>query len=65
MATMSQDHRSGDITEMNRTCLVLYDMNNRIFGPYLAAIDRILISIMGDACRQAAHLGDEKEGEAI
>jgi hypothetical protein len=34
------------ITEMNRICLVLFDMNNRKFGPYLAATDKILISVM-------------------
>jgi hypothetical protein len=26
--------------------LVLFDIDNRIFEPYLAAIDRILISVM-------------------
>jgi hypothetical protein len=36
------------MNEMNRICLVLFAMNNRIFGPYLAAIDRILISGMGN-----------------
>jgi hypothetical protein len=30
-------------TEINRICLVLFDANNRMFGPYLAAINRILI----------------------
>jgi hypothetical protein len=30
---------------MNRIRLVLFDMNNRIFGPHLAAIHRILISV--------------------
>jgi hypothetical protein len=34
------------ITEMNRICLLLSDMNNRILGPYLAAIPRIIISRM-------------------
>jgi Pex2 / Pex12 amino terminal region len=31
---------------MNGMRLVLFDMNNRIYGPYLAAIHRILISVM-------------------
>jgi hypothetical protein len=31
------------IVEINRIYLVLSDMNNMIFEPYLAAIDRILI----------------------
>jgi hypothetical protein len=35
------------IAEMNRICLVLFDVNIRIFGPYLSAIHRILISVMG------------------
>jgi hypothetical protein len=36
-------------TEMNRICLILTDMNKMIFGPYLAATNRILISaMMGD-----------------
>jgi hypothetical protein len=34
------------ITEMSGIRLVLFDMNNRIFRPYLAAIHRILISAM-------------------
>jgi hypothetical protein len=38
--------RCPTIAEMNRIRLVLLDMNNRIFGPYLAAIQRILISAM-------------------
>jgi hypothetical protein len=29
------------ITEMNRMCTVLFDMDNRIFGPYLATTHRI------------------------
>jgi hypothetical protein len=33
---------------MNRTRLVLLGMNNTTFGPYLAAIHRILISVMGE-----------------
>jgi hypothetical protein len=33
------------ITEMNRICLVLFDIKNRIFGPYLVDTDRILISV--------------------
>jgi hypothetical protein len=31
------------ITEMDRICLVLFDTNNRIFGPYLAPVNRMLI----------------------
>jgi hypothetical protein len=31
---------------MNRICLGLFDMQNRILGPYLAATHRILISVM-------------------
>jgi hypothetical protein len=34
------------IAEMKRICLVLFDMSNRIFGPYLAAIHRILSLVM-------------------
>jgi hypothetical protein len=33
------------ITEIDRICLVLSAMSNRIFGPYLAVINRILISV--------------------
>jgi hypothetical protein len=29
------------ITEINRICLVLFGMNNRIFGPESAAIDEL------------------------
>jgi hypothetical protein len=34
------------ITETNRMHLVLFGMQNRTFGPYLAAINRTLISVM-------------------
>jgi hypothetical protein len=34
------------ITESNRIYLVLFGMQNRAFGPYLAAINRILVSGM-------------------
>jgi hypothetical protein len=34
------------ITDTNRMRLVLFDMQNRTLGPYLAAIDRILIEVM-------------------
>jgi hypothetical protein len=34
------------ITETNRTLLVLFGMQIRTFGPYLAAMHRILISIV-------------------
>jgi hypothetical protein len=30
------------MTDMNKIRLVLFDLNNRIVGHYLAAIDRIL-----------------------
>jgi hypothetical protein len=39
------------ITEMNRIGLVLFDMTNRILGPYLTAIDSIIISVMCGAAR--------------
>jgi hypothetical protein len=32
-----------NMTEMYRICLVLFDMNNRIFEPCFVAIDRIFI----------------------
>jgi hypothetical protein len=35
-----------NITELNTICLVLFKMNSRIFEPYLAAMDRILVSVM-------------------
>jgi hypothetical protein len=35
-----------DIVEMNWIRRVLFGMNNKIFGPYLAAIDKILASAM-------------------
>jgi hypothetical protein len=44
------------IPEMNRICLVLFDMNNRILGPCLAAINRILISVLSGVC--AAGVGN-------
>jgi hypothetical protein len=34
------------MTEMNWICLVLFDLNSRIFGPCLAAIDRIAILVL-------------------
>jgi hypothetical protein len=34
------------ITKTNRIHLVLFGMQNRTFGPYLAANDKILISLM-------------------
>jgi hypothetical protein len=36
-------------TESNRVHLVLFGMQNRTLGPYLAAFDRILIAVMLDA----------------
>jgi hypothetical protein len=41
--------------EMNRMTFFLFDMDNRIFGPYLAAMDRTLIAAMqGPGCACAA-----------
>jgi hypothetical protein len=34
------------ITETNRIYMVLFGMHSRAFDPYLAAMDRILISVM-------------------
>jgi hypothetical protein len=45
-----------DIAEMNRMCLVLFDMNNRIFGPYWASIHRIPISVMEGVDLDAGHV---------
>jgi hypothetical protein len=40
-------YKAPDLTEINRTCLVLFDMNNnRTFGPYSKAMHRTLISVM-------------------
>jgi hypothetical protein len=36
----------GDVADTNRICLVLCDLKNRIYGPYLAAINRTLIPEM-------------------
>jgi hypothetical protein len=36
---------SQSITEISRIRLALFDRNNRIFGPYLAGIHSILISV--------------------
>jgi hypothetical protein len=33
-------------TESNRIHLVLFGIQNRTFGPYLAAINRILVSVI-------------------
>jgi hypothetical protein len=38
--------RADTSTDMNRMCLIPFDMSSRIFGPYLTAIYRILISVM-------------------
>jgi hypothetical protein len=35
-----------NIAEMNSIRLILLDLNKRILGPYLAAIHRIVISVM-------------------
>jgi hypothetical protein len=42
---------SQHIAEMSRICLVLFEMNSRIFGPlgYLVAIRRIIVSVLGYA----------------
>jgi hypothetical protein len=37
---------SQHITETNRTRLVLFGTQNRTSGPYLAALNRIIISVM-------------------
>jgi hypothetical protein len=42
---------------MYRVRLILIDMNNREFGPYLAAIYRILISVMGFFCQNFMFTG--------
>jgi hypothetical protein len=34
------------MTEMNGTFLVLFDLYNRIFRPYFAAVHRIIIAVM-------------------
>jgi hypothetical protein len=49
-------------TEMNRVRLVLFDMNNRMDGPYLATIHRILISVMA-GCSRATD--DHREPAAL
>jgi hypothetical protein len=47
------------MTETNRIYLVLFGMQSRTFGPYLAANNRILISLMADwaAAREQATTG--------
>jgi hypothetical protein len=42
----------GGISETNRIHLVLFGMQNRISGPHLAAINRILISLV----REGGHI---------
>jgi hypothetical protein len=42
---------------MNRMCLTQFDVNNRIFGPYLAATTRILISTMQVLCPEGRSHG--------
>jgi hypothetical protein len=42
------------MTETKRIQLFLSGMQNRIPGPYLAAIYRIIILLMAAACRQDA-----------
>jgi hypothetical protein len=52
---------SAAIAEMNRIRLVVFDINNRMFGPYSARIDRIRISItcpMGHDRRWAPRRGE-------
>jgi hypothetical protein len=46
------------VTEINRTRLVLFGMHSRIFGPYLTAVNRILISAMGET----RHVDQRKKG---
>jgi hypothetical protein len=43
---MSSSCSYSNITETNKIQLVLFGMQNRTFGPYLAANNRILISLM-------------------
>jgi hypothetical protein len=43
------------ITEMKRIHLILFDMNNRKFAPYLAAVNRILISPRPRKSRYVVH----------
>jgi hypothetical protein len=47
-------HVLTDPTETNRTQLVLFDMQNRTFGPYLVTINRILVPVMRG--RLTAHM---------
>jgi hypothetical protein len=42
------------ITETNRIHLALFGMQNRTFGPYLAAINRILISVVTEHAGRCA-----------
>jgi hypothetical protein len=48
----SQHTRQAPIAEMNRIHLVLFDTSNRVFGSYLAAVHRILISVLPLQCRK-------------
>jgi hypothetical protein len=48
-APLEHTRAKGIITETNRMQFVLSGMHTRTSGPYLAAINRILISLMADA----------------
>jgi hypothetical protein len=45
---VEQSRAPGLFTGINKVHLVLFEMNDMIIAPYLAAIDRILISAMPD-----------------
>jgi hypothetical protein len=45
-AQFCRHHRAGLTTEMNRMRLVLFDMDIRILGPYMEAMNMALISLM-------------------
>jgi hypothetical protein len=54
---------SSSITETNRTHLVLFGMQNRTLGPYLAAIDMIVISVMESAGQHSTHRPPSKKAK--
>jgi hypothetical protein len=57
------------MTEMNRIRRVLFNMSNRILGPYLAAINRTIISYVskGGERREQENegRGSKREGDAF
>jgi hypothetical protein len=53
---------ASSLTETNRICLVLIDMNNRIFGPYLEAIHRSLSNAALDSA--AWDSGSDRDDDA-